>query len=321
MSGRPRRWSAALHALRKDPKNLAGFVFQLSGLNGYDFGQYLLRRLPREALRAGAVEIMSRDGVVLDFQRDGLRWQVDTGDDVGRHLYASGNYEGEEIEAVLRWLDGKTGTVVDLGANVGTTTIPFALAGYHVIAVEPVPATFDMLTTNVSRNNLTDRVECVRKAIALNDGTVDMWTGFGSGQAEVAVEGVAPRCERFGDRGDLVTVPSGPLGSIVEDPTGIVLIWADVQGSEMAVIETGGFLWDAGVPLYVEIDPPRLDLYGGTSKFTQIAEKRFRSFLSDEDLMNGRDEQPIKRLKDFVDTIIATRKYSDALLIPPSHTR
>ncbi len=305
-------WRAAYHQFRRQPRNVAATGYALTGLSGRGFGRYLMQRLPPDVLRGAAVEILGRDRVVIEFERDGLRWHVDTVDDVGKQLFVEGHYQGEEVAALVRWLGGRKGTVLDVGANVGTTSIPFAQAGYQVIAVEPVPEVFSMLRDNVERNGLSDRVTCVQRAITAIDGSVDMWAGVGSGHGEVAVEGVTPYSGQFG--GGLVRVPSGPMSSLVEDPSDVVLVWADVQGCETDVIETGETLWKAGVPIFLEVAPHLLDLHGGTDHFTKVVESHFGSYITRHDLKSAPREQPIGQFGRYVSSLAGT--VGDALLIP-----
>jgi FkbM family methyltransferase len=320
-------WVRVLRSFLRNRRTMAGVAAQLSDPNGALLAGYLMQRLPRDVMRAVGVEIVARDGAVIDFERNGLRWTVDTGDEIGRELYVTGVYEGVEIAAVLEWLtenDAKK-FLVDLGANVGTTSIPFALAGYDVLAVEPVPATFEMLTTNVRRNGLDGSVQCAQRAISAADGHVRMWTGFGSGQAELTLDGEQPEEDVAGARGDLIEVSSSRLDSVLAahgvHAQSVGLVWADVQGSETAVIQTGTALWAAGVPLYLEVDPSRLAAHGGLDTFERAVCDHFVSFIPRDELVLGRPApRPVNVFSAFVRSI-APGSYTDALFIAEDRHR
>lgn len=316
-----RRAAAALVGFARHPTRVLGIAAELRRPSGVSMGEYLRRHLPPDVARAVAAQIMSHDGVALDFERDGLRWQVDAGDEIGCSVYATGSYAGREIDAMLEWLaNGSRGrTLIDLGANVGTTSVPFALAGYNVLAIEPVPATYSMLTTNVRRNELDHRIDCVQTAISDTDGTVEMWTGFASGQAEIAVSGKEPSMTRSGGaRGTLVSVPARRLDTLLLEralaPEDVGLVWADVQGSETAVIETGGALWEAGVPLFLEVYPPGLDLQVGLAAFLRSVASSFSSFRTNDDLRSGVPARSIEDFGAFAQSL--EHSYGDALLLP-----
>ena len=60
------------------------------------------------------------------------------------------------------------GSWIDLGANIGTTAIPAALAGARCHAVEPEPANVALLRRNIARNGVADRVS-VHEAAAWHE--------------------------------------------------------------------------------------------------------------------------------------------------------
>lgn len=76
----------------------------------------------------------------------------------------------DDIARVRRFVVG--GTMLDIGANVGTTSIPrLALGDFAVVyAAEPHPANYECLVTNVVRNGLEGRLLPDRVAIASWDG-------------------------------------------------------------------------------------------------------------------------------------------------------
>ena len=290
--------------------NAKGVDHALRKLSGDRFLDRLMVRLAAER---------GIDQIVVD--RGESTWRTDIGDEISLSLLRDGEYEGDEIRAVLRWLreHRPTGTVVDLGANVGTTSIPVARAGYRVLAIEPVPATFAMLSENVETNGVAEQVACVQVAIAEEAGTVSMWTGCSSGQAEVAVPGKDPALLRWGERGEQIKVRSRPLDSLLSESgvqaIDIAMVWCDVQGSETAVVATGRRLWDAGVPLWLEVDPLSLDLHGTTERFIALVVDSFGTFAPRESLLKGAPLRSIGEFPAWVATI-GSNRYSDALLIP-----
>lgn len=244
-----------------------------------------------------ALELL--DGVVaLEFERGGTHWHTDICDEIGVSLYVHGGYEHDAIIWLERWLreHQREGAIIDLGANIGTTAIPFAQRGWDVIAVEPVPSTFALLTENVERNRVGN-VRCERVAIARHTGTVTMHTATGSGQAEVTVEGRAP----------VFTLPATGTVEVPCEPLDVLLarlgvdvvacVWCDVQGSEIDVLATGRELWERGVPLWLEVDPQRIDHRGGLDRF--VAQLGPFSRFTPRDA----DTQPIAAFRSWVEAI------------------
>lgn len=305
-----------------------GLAVRIAAAMGRGDGAELARLVPDSWTRPATLELMARCGVVeVSFSTPDGQWRTDVGDAVGQSLWLTYGYEQQPISALVRWLRScsvHSGIVVDLGANIGTTSVPFAQAGFGVLAVEPIPHTYSILVDNVRSNHCADRIRTVQCAVSVDAGELQMWTGFGSGVAEVAIEGEAPGMERWGPRRELIEVPSSPLDSILADhgvnATEVALVWADVQGSETAVIRSGAELWTAGVPLYLEVDPFSLDQHSGIVGFVEVVEHSFTGFIERDVLVasgSAATPRPIAEFGDWVGTIASggPSSYSDALLI------
>lgn len=92
---------------------------------------------------------------------------------IGRCLREYGEWAAREIDLLLQYAHPGD-TVVDVGANIGTHTVPMAQrvgrAG-AVHAFEPQRLSFQMLCANAMLNNLTN-VHAERVALGREDGTV-----------------------------------------------------------------------------------------------------------------------------------------------------
>lgn len=300
-------------------------------------------RWPRLALRAklAALAVSSNPGsadfrrllvdvlwhtdphVVLSFERSETRWTVDVGDEIGCELFATGGYEAEEIASLLGWVQahrpaGHFPVALDAGANVGTTSIPLARAGYRVIAIEPVARTASMLERNVADNGLDGGIDVVRAAIVESDHEVEMVRSRGSGQSELASAGRGYGFDRwgFGDWGS-EKVPGRRLESVVDeagvDADDIAFVWSDVQGAEEGVVRSGAKLWAAGAPLWQEVWPYAIERHGGAEGFFSAVEEHFGAFLTLQAVV--RDEPPIP-LRHFREWAATIPSFSDALLLP-----
>jgi FkbM family methyltransferase len=305
------------------PRSLAQVALRLNRGEMKGLADVLTRRLSERDIRRLSCSLFAKEPMQLTCERDGLTWTVDTGDEIGRSVYIDGRYGGEEIDAVIAWLgEGHRSTVVDVGANVGTTTIPFAKAGYNVVAIEPVPTTFAMLSRNVEDNGFGSQVCCVNRAISATSGRVDMWVTKGSGLSELAVSAQEPGFSQFGAQmKQRITVDSGPLGDLLRsegvETDDIALVWSDTQGSESYVVETGAHLWTSGVPLYLEVFPTLLGIHGELDVLIEQVEKVFGEFFTRDALIARGSPLDIKNFRTFV-TGMTGSSYSDALLIPQS---
>lgn len=89
-------------------------------------------------------------------------FMVDVRDkEIGRSLLVRGEFEFDEKRD---WFDFITGgsdkLLIDIGANIGTTSIPLALNNNisRIHAFEPDPNNFHLLEYNIHANNLGERI-------------------------------------------------------------------------------------------------------------------------------------------------------------------
>lgn len=149
-----------------------------------------------------------------------------------------GTYEGD----LATFLAKSTGKLfVDIGANVGRYTV---LLGHHfheIIAIEPVPHTFQYLQANVLQAGLSN-VECLQCAISNEMGIADLHLAT-SAESHSLVDDHRnghrlPGTERIVGEltGKRIRVPTQTLASILKGRTAD-LVKVDVEGAEWLVLE------------------------------------------------------------------------------------
>lgn len=261
--------------------------------------------------------------------RDGVTWTVNAGDAVSRELFAVGHYQEREIAAVDRWLNSEQRPgryVIDIGANIGTTSIPFARLGRSVIAIEPVPDALALLRQNIAANGLEPRIVVIPAAVSAVVGEVHMALDGDLGHSEVLTQDGAAG---FGsDVRRTLKVPAAPLGVLLDEASigvgDVALVWSDTQGHEAEVLASGTELWGRGIPCFVEVWPRGLRCHDALEPFQELAEAWFSSFVTRETLLeadHGPRRMPIRELPGVIerlDELPAGRygRYSDVLLIP-----
>lgn len=116
----------------------------------------------------------------------------------------SGTYGLEDFIAVLLAFLKPGGVVLDIGANVGTVTVPLALAakrvGSRVIAFEPYPRHVEWNRKNLILNHVEDQVTIVECGLSSEPGEATLLlhnpeTGAGIGNASVAEPGLDEGCQ------------------------------------------------------------------------------------------------------------------------------
>lgn len=113
----------------------------------------------RQDVQAGAVELC------LEHQGRQIRLRIQ-------------NRNWGDLPAVFfledyKFISGCVATVVDVGANIGDSSIYFALHGaMKVIAIEPFPSAFALLQLNTCQNGLSSVIKPVQAALGKKEGAV-----------------------------------------------------------------------------------------------------------------------------------------------------
>ena len=89
---------------------------------------------------------------------------------------ATGNWycgmlEYEDMAFVLQML-GKGDLFLDVGANIGAYSVLAATTGADVIAIEPIPSTYETLTNNIFLNRITDLVKTFNFGLGSSSGVL-----------------------------------------------------------------------------------------------------------------------------------------------------
>ena len=290
----------------------------------------LVEALPREARLELALQLIETEAAEITFRREEATWTGFPWDRiVSGTLFIYGSYQKPETQAVLLWMQqhlrlaSPRAIIIDIGANIGTTTIPFARqSDCRVLAIEPIPEVFAVLCRNVADNGLCDRVVTIQSAILRtgNDHVLMILPQGNSGAGEVARANQPPTFAGQYSVRSQTWVPATGLDQLL-DRHGVAVdqvafVWADAQGSEVDVIETGPSLWKAGVPLYAEFDPRTWRNEKGRESIVAAAARHFAGFIPVEDLIATADPaiRPIVKLGAYSQALGPFG--SDVLLLP-----
>jgi FkbM family methyltransferase len=167
----------------------------------------------------------------------GFAFQCDQRDSVSREVCFTGRYEPQETQLASRILRAGD-TFVDVGANWGYFTLAAAHwvgAGGRVLAFEPEPRLFEMLTSNLEANGLAF-VRAHRVAAAAGPGRL----GFTAFRADGGNWGRS-RSVAAGGRPDFDCETVGLDDALDAAGIGRVqLTKIDVEGGEAAVLDGMG---------------------------------------------------------------------------------
>jgi len=194
------------------------------------------------------------------------------------------------------FFDGRGGgTYLDIGANIGLTTIPIARNGHvSCYAVEPEPRNYGYLECNVRKNCAHGNVQLLNFALFDRQTTIDFeLSKQNGGDHRVRVTASAGSFDE--QRREVIKVATQTLDSIL-DPDAMRLPLAakiDTQGAECQVVAGGKTVLSRAELLAFEFWPYGISRMGGDHRLlVDFVSEHFRQGA----IVNGeRDEIPAWR--------------------------
>lgn len=196
-------------------------------------------------------------------QNDGVWLEGELGSQIERQSYLHGGYERDEISLFLERVPAdRRGTILDIGANVGTHSLRFARVFDHVLSFEPNPLVIDRLRRNVALNGASNiavhqvglsDVKGELELFAPDSGNQGLGTFLTAEQYDRPLQSIAKAPIEVGD--DFIAAHA---------PGRIDAIKCDVQGFELQVFR--------GLRQTVERDRPILWIELGSGAHTAAEE-------------------------------------------------
>jgi FkbM family methyltransferase len=162
---------------------------------------------------------------------------------------------------------------IDIGANIGTISIPVVRRGYSLNAYcfEPSPENFNVLKANIYLNDLSNHIKAFNIALGSekNQSLVFELSDENSGDHRVRVseeDGVYKEQNR-----KTISVKSECLDDMLPNffDKNATLIWIDTQGYEGFVLKGAQKFLKHQIPLVVEFWPYGLERAGSVDDFKQ----------------------------------------------------
>jgi FkbM family methyltransferase len=188
----------------------------------------------------------------------GLTFFVSTDDRLGRGLFvrrrrSDFRYLNRAVQLLSKHGLLESSTFIDVGANIGTTTVnAIRRHGFsHVVAIEPEPHNFRLLRLNIVANDIEARVTTLQAAVSDRVGDVDLMvcprTSGGHTLARLR--------RRASD--ETVTVPAVTLDELARrelvKPENVGLLWIDAAGAEALVLTGASLLLERRVPIVTAV--------------------------------------------------------------------
>jgi len=206
----------------------------------------------------------------------------------------------------------KAGDMLDVGANVGLTSIPRAVLGYfhRIHAFEPEPRNFACLVAGVEASGVDGKIVCHEAAVGRRPG--EMWLAIS--------EGIAKHHVMSTPGSNSVRVPIVSLDDWASnnniDPRAIGFVKTDTQGFEPHVLAgASSLLAVPNIAWQMEVHPGLMS-HGGSSieEFVELVERHFKAYIDFRNLDRG--IQPLANLQQTIDAITT---YVDIIAITRGH--
>ena len=227
---------------------------------------------------------------------------VSTADKViGREVFLHGEFDFAKLQTALAILarEGHPAPthLIDVGANIGTITIPALKRGLiqTATAIEPHPHNLRLLRANIALNGLEDRVTVLAQAVGDRSGvTLHLHeSATNSGNHSIGAEGIPVSSSKLDD----LDLPSAPS-----------LLWMDIEGYEGHALHGATRMLAAGIALVCEFNPTFLEQSEGMTAFVQSLQG-YRIF----DLENPSTETSLHALSQL---LAGGNHYTDILALP-----
>ncbi|MBC8042937.1 MAG: FkbM family methyltransferase [Rhizobacter sp.] len=248
----------------------------------------------RDEYREASWQWNQRQHASLDVETRQGKFTVYTKDDaIGRLLYLNREFERELMARAMNYLRTAAaappkgqGTLLDIGANMGITSVSMIHAGEvgHVIAIEPEPDNFKLLEQNVKQNGFENRITCLPYAAADESGELlfelSEWN-FGDHRVRQATGVAALQNE---NARDVIRVKAERLDTLLSElpkaqTDAISAIWIDVQGYEGHVFKGAERLLAKGIPVVSELWPYGIARAGmSQAEFCRIAATYWKTY-------------------------------------------
>lgn len=191
-----------------------------------------------------------------------------------RIAFLTGGYEEDTVQFLVRLCesDSSRRCFLDIGANVGLISIPWAIllqrAGYdqfRLISIEAVSDNHEVLKANVQLNHLETNVVTICAALGDSSKVVDIQVegdldaGEGTGTANILSDGSTYGCVR--QRIPLLTL--NQLQATGQIPSGCAVIKIDTDGYDLKVLEGSTDLLNRDRPvIFGEFAAPCMSWHG-----------------------------------------------------------
>ena len=231
-------------------------------------------------------------------------------DYLGRSVFVKNHFDRDHVGRLMGRLAGlgidvKGKVLLEIGANIGTHTVYFALTGAfsRIVAVEPDPRNFELLDENVRQNGFGDLVLRMPYAASDHEAEIEFFLHPNNHGKSSPSPGHADDIR--------IAVPALPVPEILARAgvaeADIGVVWMDIEGYEPTASRSLLPLFKRRVPIHMEFTA---DFYGRAeaAEFVRLLAEYYDECL----VFYNDDSEERMRVADLP----LDREQFDILLIP-----
>lgn len=286
----------------------------------------------RTVLREELFDLLGRVSPVVAVDSGEARYFVGTRDrGLSRTVFAQGSYEQDLMAQTLALAERHVGRspllqgriFVDIGANIGTSTVPAltAFGAADAVSIEPDLDNYKLLRCNLIANDVDDRTRTVRAALSDTSGSgVLELAGESWGDHRVRTRSDVPDGLFRESMRPTVTVPLTRLDDLVRELPieldRVGMVWMDVQGHEGHVLAGASSLLASDIPVAIEYWPYGLERAGGLDLIHELIAATYTTVVDVRASFDGRG--PVELAATDLHTLAASNQgevYTDLLLL------
>lgn len=224
-------------------------------------------------------------------ERNGINYYLDISNVVDHNIYF-GYKDGSDSFLFSRVRE--TDTIFDVGANIGSTTLPFGkmVKNGEVFSFEPSMSNYKRILANMELNPSIKNIHIFDKGLGEKKERVKLYKVDANNPG---MNRILPGNEE--NNYDFEEIVTGTMDDFVQEykPKKINLVKIDVEGYEMSVLKGAVAVLETYKPaLFIELDDENLKGNGSSAK-------ELVSFLVDRkyQCINVLDSKPVDSSNDF----------------------
>ncbi len=254
-------------------------------------------------LRQEIFDLLRPFAPALARESDGIWYYVSTKDyGLSRIVFATGSYEQDIMDHTIALaathvgrsplLEGRI--FLDIGANIGTSTIPALrmFGAAEAVCIEPDNENYKFLRCNLIANEVDDRVRTLQVALSDRAGTGTLEVAEESwGDHRVRMKAGLPDGVYRESTRRVIPVPlmsfDDMAGQISLDLERLGIVWMDVQGHEGHVLAGAESLLASETPVAMEYWPYGLRRADGLDMLHDLIATNYRTVIDIRASMEG----------------------------------